>query len=142
MQTRMFNEATIGFLAIGKIAEIGRQLTLATDKKFAEEMGKKTGAKPEELQKWANGFVALDAVISVMGVLAMIQGMRKNRKGAGQAGLVQGVATIAYSIYYLFYSLVALSGGKGSSRVINLVASLAHTGAGVLIYRFAQRAVK
>lgn len=142
MKTRVFNEATIGLLALGKVAEIGRQLNLVANKEYAQELGKKSGAKPEVLQIWANGFVAFDAVISVMGILAMVQGMRKNRKGAGQAGLVQGGVTIGYGVYYFFYSLIALSGAKGSSRLINIAGSLAHAAAGVFIYRFSQRAVK
>ncbi len=144
MQMRRINEATIGAMALGKAAELGRQLVLATDKKFASKMAQKSGGniKPETLQEWANGYIAFDAVISIMGVLAMLQGMRKNRKGAGQAALVQGGTIIGYSVYYLLYSLFGLSGAKASVRFTNVVLSLAHGAGGILIFRFAQRAVK
>ncbi len=142
MQIRRINEATIGLLALGKSAELGRQLTLVANSKYAEQMGQKLGVKPQTLQEWGNGYVAFDAVIAVSGVLAMVQGMRKNRKGAGQAALVQGLTTIIYSIYYLFYSLIGLGEAKGNQKAVNVVASLLHGAAGVIIYRFAQKALK
>ena len=141
MQIRRLNEALIGILTVGKAAELGRQLVLATDDKFAEKMGKSSdGVDPKTLQAWANGYIALDAVISVTGVLGIIQGIRKNRKGAGQATLIQGGALLLYSLYYLFYSLTIAKGGK--QKAMNVVASLGHTAAGVVIYRFAQKALK
>jgi hypothetical protein len=143
MQTRRLNEALIGILALGKIAELGRQLVVATDKNFAEKLAKRSGgAKAENLQSWANGYIALDSIISVTGILGMIQGMRKNRKGAGQAARVQGGAIILYSIYYLLYSLVALDGAKGNQKLINVLGSLGHTIAGIAIYRFSLKALK
>lgn len=143
MQIRRLNEGLIGLLAAGKAAELGRQLVLASSNDFAEKLAKNSGgAEPKTLQAWANGYIALDAIISTTGVLGMVQGMRKNRKGAGQAALVQGGTLIVYSLYYLLYSLFALKGAKGGQKAINVAASLSHTAAGVLIYRFAQRALK
>lgn len=142
MQTRVINEATIGVITLGKIAELGRQLAFVTDPELAEKQSKKIGTKPETLRAWGNGYVAFDAVISVLGVLAMLQAMRKNRKGAGQAALVQSGTILGYSIYYLLYTLLALKDVKSGSKLINVLASFGHGAAGVIIYRFAQRALK
>ena len=144
MQIRKINEVTIGAMALGKAVELGRQLVLATDKDFANKLAQKSDGKvkPETLQEWANGYIAFDAVISITGVLAMLQGMRKNRKGAGQAALVQGGTIIGYSVYYLLYSLIGLSEAKTSVKFTNVVLSLAHAAGGIVIFRFAQRAVK
>lgn len=142
MQTRRINEALIGFLALGKAVELGRQLVITTDSKLAEKQAQKLQVKPQALQTWGNGYVALDSVISVSGILAMIQGMRKNRKGAGQAAMVQAIAGLLYGLYYLFYTLFALKDAKGSSKFINFGMVGAHTAAAVVIYRFAQRALK
>ncbi|HEX2914648.1 MAG TPA: hypothetical protein VH186_27855 [Chloroflexia bacterium] len=142
MQTRRLFEGLIGLLTVGKMAELGRQLVLSTDSKFAEEMGKKSGADPKTLQSWAPGYIAFDSVISVTGILGIIQGMRKNRKGAGEAALVQSYATMLYGLFYLFYSLFALKGASTGNKLINVFASLAHSGAGFLVYRFSQKALK
>jgi hypothetical protein len=137
---RQLKEGTIASMAVGKSLELGRQLVLATDTKFAEGQAKKVGAKAETLQTWANGYIALDAVISVTGVLAMLQAIRKNRKGAGQAAYVQGITVMLYGIFYLFYSLFAL--GETKAKLINIVSSIAHFYGGIQIYRFAQKAIK
>ena len=141
MQTRRLNEVTIGLMTLGKIAELGRQLTLVTDQKFADNTAKKMGVKAETLQEWGNGYVAFDAVISTTGVLAILQGIRKNRKGAGRAGLVQGGTIIGYSVFYLLQTLIGLKGASSSTKLVNIVASVLHGVAGVMIFRFAQRAV-
>lgn len=132
----------IGFLALGKSAELGRQLVLTTDKKFADKVAGKMKANPETLQQWGPGYVAFDAVISVMGVLAMLQAIRKNRKGAGTAGLVQGIALAVYSLYYLTYSLVALKGTGFGTKLLNVVVSLGHGYSAFRIITFARKAFK
>jgi hypothetical protein len=142
MQTRRLYEGLIGFMALGKAVELGRQLALVADNKLAEKQAQSLGVQPQSLQTWGNGYVALDAVISVTGILGMIQAIRKNRKGAGKTILVQGGAALAYSLYYLFYTLFALKGAKGSARLINFAFVAGHAIAGVLIYRFAQRALQ
>ncbi|MDB5083049.1 MAG: hypothetical protein JWP00_4973 [Chloroflexi bacterium] len=141
MNTRRLNEVLIGLLTLGKAVELGRQLVLTTDKNFAGKVAGKLKVKPESLQKWGPGYVAFDAVISVMGVLAMLQGMRKNRKGAGQAALVQGGAVTAYSLFYLVYSVLGLKEASTGQKLINVVASLAHTYSGIKIIRFARKAL-
>jgi hypothetical protein len=141
-QTRRFNEANIGLMALGKAVEAGRQLRVTTSGKFAKNLAQKSGADPQTLQKWSKGYVAIDAIISITGLVAVIQGMRKNRKGAGQAALIQAGATIIYGLYYLFYSLFALKKAKAGARLVNIIASFGHIFSGIQIYRFAQRALK
>jgi hypothetical protein len=141
MNTRRLNEVIIGLTALGKSAELGRQLVLVTNKEFAEKVAGKLNVKPETLQKWGNGYVALDVVISTTGILAMLQGMRKNRKGAGQAAFIQGGTLTAYSVYYLLYSVIGLKGASFSQKLLNVVASLAHTFAGIKILKFARKAM-
>lgn len=142
MNTRHLDEGAIGFLALGKSAELGRQLVLTTDKKFAEKVAGKMKANPETLQQWGPGYVAFDAVISVTGALAMLQAIRKNRKGAGSAGLVQGIALVLYSLYYLGYTLFALKGTSPLTRLINVGASLGHGYQGFRIIKFSRKAFK
>lgn len=142
MATRRFNEVLIGMITLGKAAELGRQLTLVASDKFAGQTAGRIGANRETLQKWGNGYVGLDAVISTTGVLAILQGMRKNRKGAGQAALVQGGTLMAYSVYYLLYSFLAMKGAKTGNKLLNAAISVAHGAAGFAIWRFAQRALK
>ena len=141
-KTRRFNEVTIGAFTLGKMAELGRQLVFATDKNAADKMAGKIGIKPEVIQNWAAGYVAFDTVISVTGVLGIIQGIRKNRKGAGQAALVQAITIVLYSLYYLLYTLIGLKDASGRTKAINVGASIQHAVGGVLIYRFAQKALK
>ncbi len=140
MQMRRLNEALIGLMTIGKMAELGRQLVLATDKKFADTTGQKSKVEGNTLQEWAPGYVAFDAVISITGVLSIMQGIRKNRKGAGLAGLVQGGNLLGYSVYYFLYSVIALRKAPPGVRLFNLALSLAHGAAGFRIFRFAMRA--
>jgi hypothetical protein len=142
MNTRRIDEGLIGLLALGKSAELGRQLVLTTDKKFAEKVAGKIKANPETLQQWGPGYVAFDAVISVTGVLAMFQAIRKNRKGAGTAGLVQGITLVAYSLYYLAYSLFALKGTSFPTKLIHVGASLGHGYQGFRIIKFSRKAFK
>ena len=142
MQTRRLNEALIGALTLGKSVELGRQLVLSTDKKFAEKMGSKIKVKPEDLQQWGPGYVALDAVISVTGALAMIQAIRKDRKGAGRSAMIQGGTLTAYSLYYLAYTLFGLKGASFGTRLVNLAFTGFHVFSGIRIIKFAQRALK
>jgi hypothetical protein len=142
MQTRRFNEANIGLMALGKTVEVGRQLRIGSGGKFAKKQAEKSGADTKTLQKWSRGYIAIDSIIAITGVVAMIQGMRKNRKGAGQAALVQAGATLIYGLYYLLYSLFALKKAKAGVRLVNIVGSFGHIFSGVQIYRFAQRALK
>ena len=142
MNTRRIDEGLIGLLALGKSAELGRQLVITTDKKFAEKVAGKIKANPETLQQWGPGYVAFDAVISITGVLAMLQAIRKNRKGAGTAGLVQGLALVAYSLYYLAYSLFALKGTRFTTKLVNVGAGLGHGYQGFRIIKFSRKAFK
>ena len=142
MNTRHIDEALIGLLALGKAAELGRQLVLTTDKKFAGKVAGKIKANPETLQQWGPGYVAFDAVISVMGVLAMFQAIRKNRKGAGLAGLVQGISLTIYSLYYLLYSLFALKGTGFGTKLLNVAVSFGHGYSALRIIKFARKAFK
>jgi hypothetical protein len=142
MATRRFNEALIGMITLGKAAELGRQLTLVANDKFAGQTAGRVGANRETLQKWGNGYVGFDAVISTTGVLAILQGIRKNRKGAGQAALIQGGTLMAYSVYYFLYSFLAMKGAKTPVKLLNAGLSMAHGAAGFAIWRFAQRALK
>ena len=141
MATRRLNEAMIAGFTIGKAAEFGRQLVMATDPKFSKQMGEKWGVKPEILQEWASGYIAFDTVISTMGVVSILQAIRKNRKGAGQAGRIQGGALLGYTVYYLLYTLIALRKGKASNRLFDLAFLLVHAWAGYSIFKFAQKAV-
>ena len=140
MQTRRIDEALIGFLTIGKSAELGRQLVITTDKKFAEKVAGKGNA--ETFQKWGPGYVAFDAVIAVTGALSVLQAIRKNRPGAGMAALIQGGALMAYSVYYLFYSLFALKGQGFGQKLLNVVMSFAHGYSALRIVQFARKAFK
>lgn len=142
MQTRRLNEGLIGLLTLGKAVELGRQLVVATDQNFARDFGKRTRAKPEDLQKWSGGYIALDAVISVTGILGIIQGMRRNRKGAGYASQLLGGATLGYGVYYFLYSIVVLKDANLKTRLLNLVLGLVHGAAGVQVWRFAMKALK
>lgn len=142
MNMRRIDEAGIALLALGKGAELGRQLVLTTDKKTADKMAGKIKADPDTLQEWGPGYVAFDAVISVAGALALIQAIRKNRKGAGQAGLVQGIALSAYSLYYLAYCLFALKGTSFGTKLYNLAWCLGHGYQGYRIVQFSRKAFK
>lgn len=142
MKTRRLNEALIGFLTVGKSAELGRQLVLTTNNKSAEKMAGGLKVKPEQLQKWGPGYVALDAVITVTGALAMFQAIRKNRKGAGQAALIQGGTLTAYSVYYLIYSVFGLKGASFGAKLFNVAFSLFHTYSGIRIIKFARKALE
>jgi hypothetical protein len=140
MNTRHLDEGLIGFLTLGKSAELGRQLVITTDKKFAEKVAGK--GNPETFQKWGPGYVAFDAVISVTGALAMLQAIRKNRKGAGMAGLIQGGTLAVYSLYYLIYSLFALKGQGFGQKLLNVVMSFAHGYSALRIVQFSRKALK
>lgn len=142
MNTRRIDEGLIGLLALGKSAELGRQLVLTTDKKFADKVAGKIKANPETLQQWGPGYVALNAVISITGVLAVLQAVRKNRKGAGSAGQVQGIALVIYSLYYLAYTLFALKGTSFVTKLVNIGASLGHGYQGFRIIKFSRKAFK
>lgn len=140
MKTRHLDEGLVGFLTLGKSAELGRQLVLTTDKNFAKKVAGK--GNPETLQKWGPGYVAFDAVISVTGALAMLQAIRKNRKGAGMAALIQGGTLAVYSLYYLIYCFSALKGQSFGQKLLNVGFSFAHGYSALRIVRFARKALK